>query len=248
MNSISEPFQSGFKHCHSTETVLVNVLNDIFVSLDNDENILILLDLSLNENKTEVIVFGPRKHEVLQCLNTTSFTGFVKSVKNLGFVLDSVLKLDSQINNVLRTNHFHPVRILRKLLLPLSFHEWITVIPSVMELMLMNTYASTENPKRSSKNAKKYKSWLAVRLRIIYKIQTLVFKALHNVAPVCLSSMMAFYTPSRSLRSESQHLHCCRQNINIEVIELFLEQVLICGMPFLYGFDVSNLYPCSKLC
>ncbi len=47
VNSMSEPFQSGFKSCHSTETVLVKVLNYIFVSLDNGENvILILLDLS----------------------------------------------------------------------------------------------------------------------------------------------------------------------------------------------------------
>lgn len=47
VNSVSEPFQSGFKSCHSTETVLVKVLNDIFVSLDNGDNvILILLDLS----------------------------------------------------------------------------------------------------------------------------------------------------------------------------------------------------------
>ncbi len=60
------------------------------------------------------------------------------------------------------------------------------------------------------KSAKKYESvtpllillkWLQVQFRIIYKI-------LHNLAPVYLSSMVAIYTPSRSLRSESQHLLC----------------------------------------
>lgn len=58
-------------------------------------------------NKTEVIVFGPRKHDVLQCFNATSLTGFVKcSVKNLGIVLDSDLKLDRQINTVMRSCFF----------------------------------------------------------------------------------------------------------------------------------------------
>lgn len=61
-----------------------------------------------------VIVFGPRKNEVLQCLNATSLTGFVKSnVKNLGFVLDSDLKLDRQINTVVRSCFFN-LRLLAK--------------------------------------------------------------------------------------------------------------------------------------
>ncbi len=52
-------------------------------------------------------MFGPRKHDVLQCLNATSLTGFVKSsVKNLGFVLDSDLKMDRQINTVVRSCYF----------------------------------------------------------------------------------------------------------------------------------------------
>ncbi len=47
LNAICEPFQSGFKSGHSTETVLVKVLNDMCLSTDNGESvILILLDLS----------------------------------------------------------------------------------------------------------------------------------------------------------------------------------------------------------
>ncbi len=63
--------------------------------------------LKLNEYKTDVIVFGPRKHDVLQRLNATSLTVFVKySVNKLGFVLHSDLKLDRQINTVVRSCFF----------------------------------------------------------------------------------------------------------------------------------------------
>ncbi len=61
--------------------------------------------LKLNKKKNDVIVFGPRKHEVLQCLNATYLAVFIKSsVKKLGFVLDSDLKLDRQISSVVRFN------------------------------------------------------------------------------------------------------------------------------------------------
>ena len=40
-------FQSGFRKYHSTETALLNVQNDILMSMDNKEvTLLVLLDLS----------------------------------------------------------------------------------------------------------------------------------------------------------------------------------------------------------
>lgn len=47
INGLFEPFQSGFRPSHSTETALLRVVNDILLSMDSGLiNILMLLDLS----------------------------------------------------------------------------------------------------------------------------------------------------------------------------------------------------------
>ncbi len=47
LNSIYEKFQSGFKSCHSTESALLRVLNDIMLTTDSGQfTALVLLDLS----------------------------------------------------------------------------------------------------------------------------------------------------------------------------------------------------------
>lgn len=49
--------------------------------------------------------------------------------------------------------------------------------------------------------------WLPVKQRIIFKILTLTFKALHDVnSPQYLKNMLQLYNPSRSLRSSSKKL------------------------------------------
>lgn len=46
-NNISEKFQSGCKSAHSTESALLRVLNDIYLSTDTGDSVaLVLLDLS----------------------------------------------------------------------------------------------------------------------------------------------------------------------------------------------------------
>ena len=46
-NNLSNPFQSAYRAGHSTETVLLHIVNDILSALDSDNiSVLLLLDLS----------------------------------------------------------------------------------------------------------------------------------------------------------------------------------------------------------
>ena len=47
---------------------------------------------------------------------------------------------------------------------------------------------------------------LPVRQRIEFKLLLLVFRAVHHLCPVYLSSLVIPYTPTRTLRSADQHL------------------------------------------
>ena len=45
--------------------------------------------------------------------------------------------------------------------------------------------------------------WLKIKPRIEFKILTLVFKAINQLAPVYLTELLTMYVPGRSLRSSS---------------------------------------------
>ena len=63
-NNLSNPFQSAYRAGHSTETVLLRVVNDILSALDNDNiSVLLLLDLSA--------AFDTIDHQILlSCLDS----------------------------------------------------------------------------------------------------------------------------------------------------------------------------------
>ncbi len=90
-NCIYEVFQSGFKSAHSTESALLRVLNDIYLSTDSgDSVVLILLDLSSAFDTVDhTLLLLSRleswiglKDNVLKCFSHTCLTKFLVKLGN----------------------------------------------------------------------------------------------------------------------------------------------------------------------
>ena len=74
--------------------------------------------------------------------------------------------------------------------------------------------------------------WLPVRQRIEFKLLLLVFRAVHHLCPVYLSSIVIPYTPTRTLRSADQHLLTIPRYISSgTVVGPFLWHGRHCGTP-----------------
>ncbi len=78
--------------------------------------------LYLNENKTDVVVFGPRGARDVAVFNFGPLSLFVKEhVKNVGVYIDSSLKMNTQINHVVKSSFFFHLRNLAKMKSCLTF-------------------------------------------------------------------------------------------------------------------------------
>ncbi len=71
--------------------------------------------LSLNDSKTEIIVFGPSEMSDTDGVNLGTLSPFRKhQVKNLGVICDSALKFNFQINEVVKAS-FYQLRMISKI-------------------------------------------------------------------------------------------------------------------------------------
>jgi len=143
--------------------------------------------------------------------------------------LDSSLKLNKQIDSVIRTSFFQLRRLakvkpfLSRSDLEKTIHAFISSRldycnalyiglnqASLHRLQLVQNAAA-----RFLTNTRKYDHitpvllslhWLPVQFRIQFKILLFVFCSIHGLAPAYLCNMLTLYKPSRALRSAEQHL------------------------------------------
>ncbi len=197
---------------------LLNCLRDVKTWLDQNF-------LCLNENKTEIVVFG-RPGDLSACVDALGHLElYVRPFnRNLGVIFDSAFKFEKQISSVVKASLFQ-LRLLAKVKPYLPQKEFESVIHAFITFRLdycnslyvcldqssLQRLQLVQNaPARLLTGTKKYEHinpvlaslhWLPVRFRIEFKIWLIVFKILHGLAPAYLSELLHVHTPVKALRS-----------------------------------------------
>lgn len=186
--------------------------------------------LQLNENKSEIILFGPPDSVTSLTNSLGNLSTLVKPyVKNLGVIFDSQFIFDRQVNAVVKSCFFQ-IRIiarLKPLLSPADLQKIIHAFvssrldycnslyigisqSSLSRLQLVQNAAARllTGTRRRDHITPVLASlhWLPVRQRIDFKVLLFVFKALNGLAPSYISDLLSPYSNIRSLRSADQRL------------------------------------------
>ncbi|XP_062391362.1 uncharacterized protein LOC134079180 [Sardina pilchardus] len=185
--------------------------------------------LNLNENKTEIIVFGKTSPAFSTDALGPLASNIRPSVRNLGVIFDSAFKFEQQVSAVVRKSFFHLRTLAKtKAYLPRSalervIHAFITsqldycnaLYTGIDQSQLRRLQLVQNSAARLLTCTKKREHitpvlaslhWLPIRYRIDFKLLLTVFKSLHGLAPTYLSDLLHHHIPSRALRSADQLL------------------------------------------
>ncbi len=188
--------------------------------------------LKLNDDKTELIIFQPRRSTTTDnqslVINQNNISSS-KEVKNLGVILDSTMSLRQQINSICKASYgqLRLIYQIRKYLnnaattslvhsLIMSRLDYCNGLYNNLPKCLLNKLQRIQNaaarlitktPRRDHITpVLKELHWIPVSMRCEFKILTLVFKSLHNMTPPYLNETLHWYHPNRPLRSEGERL------------------------------------------
>nr|XP_022297089.1 uncharacterized protein LOC111106637 isoform X5 [Crassostrea virginica] len=189
--------------------------------------------LKLNQDKTELMVFVPRRSKFVNKNFNINFDGNIicdtESVKNLGMYLDKSLTMEKQCSSVARSCYMHLRRIgsIRPFItedackilvnsLVTSRLDYGNALLYGINKQLTNKLQRIQNTTaRIITRTRKHDHitpvlinlhWLPVDRRILYKILLNVFKCLNNLAPGYLTELVIPYNPTRVLRSVTANL------------------------------------------
>ena len=190
--------------------------------------------LKVNDSKTEFMVIGSK-----QQLERVSIPGIqvgdetiapVTSVRNLGAIFDSNLKMDMHIAKACKSAyyHLHNIRRIRKYLTDEAActitHAFVTsqidycnsLMSGLPSRLIQRVQRVHNTAARVVCKLRKYDHitpalitlhWLPVKYRIDFKVLLLVFKGLHGMAPRYIEEMLSTRTSARySMRSNEARM------------------------------------------
>ena len=186
--------------------------------------------LKLNEDKTEILLVGPKTKREMLFNNLGKLTPLIKSeVTSLGVILDSDLSFKSHINKVTKTSFFH-LKNIAKVLPFINQKDAEKLIHAFISSRLDYCNAIlTGLPKKTTERLQLIQNsaarlltrtkrrehispvlaalhWLPVTFRIDFKVLLLIYKALNGLGPSYIANSLVKYLPSRTLRSSNAGL------------------------------------------
>uniref|UniRef100_A0A8C1RU53 Reverse transcriptase domain-containing protein n=1 Tax=Cyprinus carpio TaxID=7962 RepID=A0A8C1RU53_CYPCA len=169
--------------------------------------------LSLNESKTEIILFGSNDHSTHDVDLDTLLPYSTTCVRNLGVLLDNSLKFDKQkVKPFLSGKNLETVMhafVTSRLDFCNSLYIGASQTCVTRLQLLQNAAAWLLKGKRKCDHITPVLislHWLQVKYRIDLKVLLFVFKSLRNQAPQYLSELLHPPSQSRSLRSRNSDL------------------------------------------
>ncbi|XP_030638844.1 uncharacterized protein LOC115819473 [Chanos chanos] len=175
--------------------------------------------LKLNENKTEILLVGPkpRRDALSTRLRHLGHQNKLE-VTSLGVILDSDLSFKPHISKVTKAAFFHLRNIARvhpfltKQDAEKLIHAFISRRLDYCNALFIGLPKKSIENLQLIQNSKTKKRehitpvlaalhWLPVSFRIDFKVLLLAYKALNGLAPSYITDSLLFYVPSRALRS-----------------------------------------------
>lgn len=208
--------------------------SDLFKCISSVNDWMHTNKLKLNQDKTELIVFGSRK--AINNLPSHSITignneiPFSSKARNLGVILDETLSMDQAVSSIRQSCYLHlrkisrirpfiPEEAAKQLVISFVlskidycnslFHS--TSCSNINKLQTIQNHAARlvkQVPKSTNPMPLLYQlHWLPVKARITYKIAVIVYNTLSSeFSPSYLKDLLSTYNPTRTLRSQSKHL------------------------------------------
>ena len=207
----------SFRPLNNSSQPQIDCINKLELCLADVRSWMQVNFLKLNESKTEFIIFGTRQQ--LNKVGTINIKigedaiQNVTSVRNLGLHFDEDLKHSTHVNkltgisfnmihNISRIHHLLDIETTKTLVqaLVLSHLDYCNSIllgipnyniQKLQGIQIMSARIVLQLPQRLRiTNHPAELHWLKVPYRIEYKITTLMFKCIHNIAPKYLTELI----------------------------------------------------------
>ena len=189
----------------------------------------------------------------------------VSSVRNLGVIFDSNLKMDMQVTKACQNTcyHLHNIKRIRKFMSQevTIIHAFITsqieycnsLMNGLPENIIKKPQRVQNTAARLVFNLRKYDSitpalvtlhWLPVKYRVEFKTLLIVFKGLHDKAPTHIQEMI---TPSKSKRYSVRSNEECVLKVPKFKHDTFGERAFAVYGPLAWNYLPKEIRLCDEI-